>query len=59
VTYNVSVMPSHGMVVRINDAIYNITGLNYNTDYTVTVYASNSFSNGKPAVVNSRTKPGH
>ena len=45
-TYNVTVLPSHGIVVRMNDTFYNITGLNYNTDYTVTVYVSNSFSSG-------------
>jgi len=58
VTYNVTVMPSHGTIVRMNDTFYNITGLNNDADYTVTVYASNSFSNGKPAVVTVRTKPG-
>jgi len=57
VTYNVTVTPSHGMVVRMNDTFYNITGLNNNTDYTVTVYASNSFSNGQPTLVTVKTKP--
>jgi len=59
VTYNVTVMPSHGMVVRINDAIYNITGLNYNTEYNITVYATNNAGDGgKPAIITVRTEPG-
>jgi len=59
VTYNVIVMPSHGMVERMNDAIYKITGLNYNTEYNVTVYATNNAGGGgKPAAITVRTEPG-
>ena len=58
VTYNVTVMPSHGMVVRMNDTFYNITGLNCNTDYTVTVYASNIAGDGKPTIITVRTHTG-
>ena len=44
VTYNITVMPSHGMIMMINDTVYNITGLYYNTNYTITVLARNNHS---------------
>ena len=56
VTYNITVMPSHGMMVMINDTVYNITGLNYNTNYTITVYATNNAGDGEPATVTVKTK---
>ena len=57
VTYNITVMPSHGMMMMINDTVYNITGLNYNTNYIITVYATNSHDgHGEPATVTVRTK---
>ena len=56
VTYNITVMPSHGMIMMINDTVYNITGLNNNTVYTITVYASNRHGNGEPATVTVKTK---
>ena len=49
--YNITVMPSHGMMMMINDTIYNITGLNYNTNYTITVYASNSIGKGEQTII--------
>ena len=49
-------MPSHGMMMMINDTVYNITGLNNNTDYTITVYASNNAGDGEPATVTVKTK---
>ena len=55
VTYNITVMPSHGMMMMINDTVYNITGLNYNTNYTITVYAANRIGNAEPATVTVRT----
>ena len=58
VSYNIAVMPSHGMIMRVNDTAYNITGLYYNTDYTITVYATNSVGNGQPATVTVRTLSG-
>ena len=58
VTYNITVMPSHGIIMMINDTIYNITGLNYNTNYTITVYANNDYTSGEPAIVIVKTKPG-
>ena len=58
VSYNVTVKPSHGMVMRVNDTAYNITGLHNNTDYTITVYATNKFGNGEPAIVTVRTPLG-
>ena len=58
VSYNVTVMPSHGMIMRVNDTAYNITGLHNNTDYTITVYATNTGGNGTPAIVTVRTLPG-
>ena len=59
VTYNITVMPSHGMMMMINDTVYNITGLNYNTNYIITVYATNSHGgHGEPATVTVRTLPG-
>ena len=58
VTYNITVMPSHGMMMMmINDTVYNITGLNYNTNYIITVYATNNGGHGEPATVTVRTKP--
>ena len=58
VSYNVTVMPSHGMVMRVNDTAYNITGLCYNTTYIITVYATDSVCNGKPATVTVKILPG-
>ena len=51
VTYNITVMPSHGMMMMINDTVYNITGLHYNTNYIITVYATNSHGDGEPATI--------
>ena len=57
VTYNITVMPSHGMMMMINDTAYNITGLYYNTNYTITVYATNNHGgDGEPAMVTVKTK---
>ena len=56
VTYNVTVMPSHGMIMMINDTAYNITGLHHDTNYTITVYATNNVGDGEPAVVIVKTK---
>ena len=57
VTYNITVMPSHGIMMMINNTVYNNTGLNYNTNYTITVYATNSHGgHGEPATVTVRTK---
>ena len=60
VTYNITVMPSHGMMhmIMINDTVYNIAGLYYNTNYIITVYATNRIGEGEPATVNVRTPPG-
>ena len=57
-TYNyyITVMPSHGMIMMINDTVYNITGLYYNTNYIITVYATNDHSSGEPATVTVKTK---
>ena len=51
-------MPSHGMMMMINDTVYNITGLNYNTNYIITVYATNNDGHGEPATVTVKTPPG-
>ena len=60
VTYNITVMPSHGTIMMINDTVYNITGLNYNTNYTITVYATNSHGgHGEPATVTVKTRSGN
>ena len=56
VTYNITVMPSHGMMMMINHTAYNITGLYYNTNYTITVYATNNAADGEPAIVTVKTK---
>ena len=56
VTYNITVMPSHGMMMMINDTVYNITELNYNTNYIIIVYATNNAGHGEPATVTVRTK---
>ena len=58
VTYNITVMPSHGMMMMINDTAYNITGLYYNTNYTITVYATNNVRDGESAIVTVKTSPG-
>ena len=58
VTYNITVMPSHGMIMMINDTVYNITGLYYNTNYTITVYATNNVCNGEATTVTVKTPPG-
>ena len=51
-------MPSHGMMMMINDTAYNIIGLYYNTNYTITVYATNNAGDGEPAIVTVKTPPG-
>ena len=56
VTYNITVMPSHGTMMMINDTVYNIIGLYYNTKYTITVYATNSAGDGEPATITVKTK---
>ena len=58
VTYNITVMPSHGMIMMINDTVYNITGLYYNTNYIITVYATNKQCDAEPSMVTVKTKPG-
>ena len=58
VSYNVIVMPFYHMFMRINDTAYNITGLNYSTNYTIIVYATNSVGDGESATVTVRTLPG-
>ena len=58
VTYNITVMPSHGMMMMINDTVYNITGLYYNTNYNITVYATNSAGHGEPTTVTVMIPPG-
>ena len=57
VTYTITVIPSHGMIMMINDTVYNITGLYYNTNYIITVYATNNVCNGEPATVTGKTMP--
>ena len=54
VTYNITVIPSHGMIMMISDTVYNITGLYYNS---ITVLASNNHSSGEAATVTVKTKP--
>ena len=44
------------MMMMINDTVYNITGLNYNTNYIITVYATNNGNHGEPATVTVKTK---
>ena len=39
------------MITMINDTVYNITGLYYNTNYTITVLASNRHGDGEPAII--------
>ena len=57
-TYNITVIPSHGMIMMINDTVYNIIGLNYNTNYTITVYATNNYTSGDSTIVTVKTNPG-
>ena len=49
-------MPSHGMMMMINDTVYNITGLNYNTNYIITVYASNDIGKGEQTNITVKLK---
>ena len=44
----------------INDTVYNIIGLYYNTNYTITVYATNNAGDGEPdtVTVHVKTPPG-
>ena len=57
VTYNITVMPSHGMMMMmINDTAYNIIGLYYNTTYIITVYATNNVGDGEPAMITVNTE---
>ena len=56
VTYNITVMPSHGMMMMINDTAYNITGLNNDTYYNITVYSNNKNGDGEPTTVFVKTK---
>ena len=56
VTYNITVMPSHGMMMMINDTVYKIVGLKNNTNYTITVYASNKIGDADPVTITVRTK---
>ena len=56
VTYNITVMPSHGMMMMINDTVYNIIRLYNNTNYIITVYATNNAGHGEPATVTVRTR---
>ena len=57
VTYNINVMPSRGIIMMINDTVYSITGLNYNTNYTITVYATNNHSSGEPTTISVAIEP--
>ena len=45
------------MIMMINDTVYNITGLNNNTVYTITVYANNKHGDGEPATITVKTRP--
>ena len=38
-TYNTTILPSHGQIVITNETIHNITGLTSNTSYMITVDA--------------------
>ena len=42
----------------INDTVYDITGLNDDTNYTITVFSSNNYTSGEPATLTVKTKPG-
>ena len=55
--HNITVMPSHGMMMMINNTVYNITGLNYNTNYTITtVYVTNNIGKGEPVTITVKLK---
>ena len=56
VTYNITVMPSHGMIMMINDTVYNITRLNSNTIYVITVFATNRHGDVESATITVKTK---
>ena len=45
-------------MMMINDTAYNITELYYNTNYTITVYATNNAADGEPAIVTVKIPPG-
>ena len=58
VSYNVIVNPPDGMVVRVSNTAYKITGLCYDTNYNITVYATNNVGNGEPATIIVKTPSG-
>ena len=49
-------MPSHGMMMMINDTAYNITGLNSDTYYNITMHLNNKNDDGEPTTVFVKTK---
>ena len=52
VSYDVTISPSDGvMVMRINDTSYNLTGLQFGTNYTVTVAGRNDAGVGDASVI--------
>ena len=44
VSYVVSRTPAHGVLTRINDTVYSITGLDYNTTYNIIVFATSNIT---------------
>ena len=56
VTYNITLMPSHGMMMKVNNTAYKINGLNNNTNYTITVYASNNNEKGEQTMITAKLK---
>ena len=42
VSYVVSRTPAHGVLTRINDTVYSITGLDYNITYNIIVFATSN-----------------
>ena len=39
--------PAHGVLTRINDTAYSITGLDYNTTYNIIVFATSDITGGE------------
>ena len=56
ISYTVNRTPTHGILTRINDTFYNITGLNYNTTYNIIVFATSDIvDEGYPANITVKT----
>ena len=57
VSYNVTISPSDGMIMMINDTSCNFNGLTPGTDYAVSIEPSNMAGSGQAYTETIRTAP--